>query len=177
MKKLLCLLLCLLPLCALAEEIPPLPEEDFVLTIGDTAYTLGEDATALLAALEELTGKSLLTDEAISCMFDGMDREFMIREDDVDIVVVGTYPIGRNGGDVSESVIVSTDILATARGAIVGMTTEDIEALYGEPALRDHDALIYQGPEASDHQPYLIFGFDVDTNVITYWIVGRGVFV
>ena len=174
MKKLLCLLLCLaLPLCALAEDVAPLPDVDFTLmTIGDTVFYLGNDAALLLSALEALTGEPLAMSESESCMFDGMDREYENSH-----VVVGTYPVGKDGGDVSESVIVYTDALMTARGATVGMTTGDIEALYGEPGLRDPEALLYQGEESSNHQPYLIFGFDPDTDEITYWILGWGRFI
>ena len=169
MKKLLCLLLCLaLPLAALAETAP-LTEDDFVLTVDGTAYALGENPEALLAALEALTGAPLAMTESVSCMFDGMDREY-----ENEAVLVGTYPIG---GEVSESIIVSTDALTTARGAMVGMTTADIEALYGEPDLLDWDTMLYYLLGAPDHEPYLIFGFDLDTGVITYWIAGWGTFV
>ena len=167
MKKLLCLLLCLLlPFAALAEDIAPLSEEDFLLTVGEDVYPLGEDAAALLAALEALTGEPLAMTESISCMFDGMDREF-----ENEAVLVGTYPIGTDGGDVSESVMVFTDALTTARGAAIGMTRADIEALYGADYLLDWDQMVYSLDEIG---PQLIFILDLETDAVVGWMLLRG---
>ena len=166
MKKLLCLLICLtLPLTALAEAAAPLTEEDFALTVGETAYALGGDAAALVAALEALTAPMDKT-ETVSCMFDGMDREF-----ENEAVLVGTYPIGADGSDVVESVMVFTDALTTARGAAVGMTREDIEAFYGEDYILDWDTMIYSLGEIG---PQLMFILDLDTDAVVAWMLLRG---
>lgn len=169
MKKLLCLLLCLmLPLAALAEEIAPLSEEDFTLTVGETAHALGEDAAAMVAALEELIGAPLAIAETTSCMFDGMDREF----GDWETVLVGTYPIGPGKSDVVESVTVAIDALTTARGASVGMTKEEIEALYGTDYFLDWDTMIYS---LGEFDPQLMFILDPDTRtVVVAWMLLRG---
>ena len=166
MKKLLCLLLCmLLPFAALAEEIAPLSADDFVLTVGETGFALGEDAAALVEALEALTGEALEMTETVSCMFSGMDREFA--NDDV---LVGTYPIGTDGGDVVESVMVFTDALTTVRGAAVGMTKEEIEALYGADYVLDWDTMIYSLGEL---EPQLMFTLDLETGVVVSWMLLR----
>ena len=174
MKKLLCLFLCLLlPLGALAEEIAPLSMEDATLVIGDTVYTLDDDPAALIAALEALTGGPLAMTESVSCMFSGMDREY-----ENEAVLVGTYPIGKNGGDMIESVIIYTDALATARGATVGMTTDDIRALYGEPYFIDWNELLYYLTEDANSPdefgPGIYFGFDLDTGEIIYLMLRMG---
>ena len=166
MKKLLCLLLCLLlPFAALAEEIAPLSADDFILTVGDAAFALGEDAAPLVEALEALTGAPLEMTETVSCMFSGMDREFA-----GDAVLVGTYPIGADGGDVAESVMVFTDVLATARGAAVGMTREDIEALYGTDYFLDWDTMVYSLGEL---EPQLMFTLDLETGAVVSWMLLR----
>ena len=165
MKKLLCLMICLmLPLAALAEAAP-LSGEDLRLTVGETTFALGEDAAPLVAALEELTGAPLAMTETVSCMFDGMDREFANDE-----VLVGTYPIGVGGADVTESVMVFTDALATARGAAVGMTKAEIEALYGMDYFLDWDTMIYSLGEL---EPQIMFTLDLDTGVVVSWMLFR----
>ena len=165
MKKLLCLLLCLtLPLAALAEAAT-LTNEDFTLTVGDTAYALGEDAAALVTALEALTGAPLDMTESVSCMFDGMDREFAN-----DAVLVGTYPIGVGGADVTESVLVFTEALTTARGAAVGMTRAEIEELYGADYFLDWDTMIYS---LGALEPQIMFTLDLDTDVVVSWMLFR----
>lgn len=166
MKKLLCLLICLLlPFAALAEEIAPLSTEDFTLTLEETAFVLGGDAAALVEALEALTGAPLAVTETVSCMFSGMDREFAN-----DAALVGTYPIGPDGSDVVESVMVFTDALATTRGAAVGMTKEEIEALYGTDYFLDWDTMIYS---LGDLAPQLMFTFDLETGVVVSWMLLR----
>lgn len=172
MKKLLCLLLCLaLPFAALAEEIAPLSGEDFILTVDGTAYALGEDAEALVQALEALTGAPLIMTETVSCMFDGMDREFVTADE---TLVIGTYPIGVSGGDVVESVLVFTDALATPRGAAVGMTREEIRALYGTDYVQDWDTMIYS---LGVLEPQLMFILDLDTGVVIGWMLLRNTVV
>ena len=169
MKKLLCLLLCLtLPLAALA-EVAPLSAEDFELTVGETVYRLGEDAAALVEALEALTGEPLSKTETVSCMFDGMDREFAN-----DAVLVGTYPIGADKSDVVESVMVLTDALATARGAVTGMTKEEVEALYGTDYFLDWNQMIYSQGVL---EPQLIFTLDLDTGAVVSWMLLRNTVV
>ena len=166
MKKLFYLMICLmLPLAALAEAAP-LSEEDLRLTVGETTFALGEEAAPLVAALEELTGAPLAMTETVSCMFDGMDREFAN-----DAVLVGTYPIGVNGGDVIESVWVGTDALKTERGAMVGMTREEIEALYGADYFLDWTTMVYS---LGVLEPQIMFILDEDLQAVESWMLFRG---
>lgn len=170
MKKLLALFICLmLPLAALAEEIAPLSGEDLTLTVGEAVYTLGGDAAALVEALEALTGEPLVMTESVSCMFEGMDREF-----ENEAVLVGAYPIGPGGSDVLESVMVFADTLVTARGAAVGMTKAEIEALYGMAYELDWNEMVYSLPGEPDHEPVLIFVLDLETDEVVSWMLLRG---
>ena len=165
MKKLLCLLLCLmLPLAALAEAAP-LTAEDFIVTVEGESFLPGQDAAPLVSALEALTGAPLNMAVTASCMFDGMDCEYFN-----DAVLVGTYPIGEDGGDVIESVMVFTDALATERGAVVGMTRAEIEALYGDDYFLDWDTMIYSLGEL---EPQIMFTLDLDTDVVISWMLLR----
>ena len=165
MKKLFCLLMCLmLPLAALAEAAP-LTAEDFIITVGDGSYLPGDEAAPLVAALEALTGEPLNMTVTMSCMFSGMDCEYFN-----DAVLVGTYPIGVDGSDVIESVMVFTDALATERGAMVGMTRAEIEALYGTDYFLDWDTMIYSLGEL---EPQIMFTLDLDTDVVISWMLLR----
>ena len=166
MKKLACLLLCLmLPFAAMSESAAPLTDEDFTLLIGETVCALGEEPADLVAALEALTGEPLTITESVSCMFDGTDREF-----ENEAAVVGTYPIGPDGGDAVESVIVFTDAIGTVRGATVGMTKADIEALYGADYFLDWDQMVYS---AGEWEPQLIFILDLETETVVGWMLLR----
>lgn len=166
MKKLICLLLCLMmPLMALAEDIAPLTADDLILTVGEETFALGEDAAPLVEALAVLTGAPLTMSESTSCMFDGKDREF-----ENEAVLVGTYPIGKDGGDATESVTVFTDALMTARGAVVGMTREEIEALYGADYFLDWTTMVYS---LGVLEPQIMFILDADLNVVESWMVFR----
>ena len=166
MKKLICLLLCLLlPLAALAEAAAPLTAADFTLTAGENVLVLGSGAALWLEALEALTGTPLDKTETVSCMFDGMDREYAN-----DAVIVGTYPIGEGGGDAVESVIVFTDALRTARGAAVGMAQEEIEALYGDDYFLDWDTMIYSQGML---EPQLMFTLDLESGAVISWMLLR----
>ena len=166
MKRILCLLLCLLwPLAALAEEIAPLTAEDFTLAAGDQVLALGVDAGPWLEILEEMTGMPFDKTETVSCMFSGMDREYAN-----DALIIGTYPLGADGADVLESVIVLTDAFTTARGAAVGMARAEIEALYGDDYFLDWDTMIYSNGLL---EPQLMFTFDLDTEEVVSWMLLR----
>lgn len=172
MKKLLCLMLCLMmPFAALAEADNPLSADDFALTVNDTVYNLayGLNAAELVGVLESHTGAPLAMTETISCMFSGMDREYAN-----DAVVLGTYPIGTDGGDLVESIIVLSDAFITDRGAMVGMSKAEVEALYGTDYVLDWDQMIYS---LGEMEPQLIFVIDLNTNVVTSWMMLRNTVV
>lgn len=176
MKKLLALLLTLLlALPALAETLP-LTEEDFVLRLSDAAdapvYPIGEDAAEMLAALEAYTGAPVaLTFEDADCMLPGMTREYLTADE---LFVVATRPLpGDPEANTVESVMVITPEIATHRGARVGMTLAEIEALYGTEYALDWDTVVY----GDAFGPQVFFFFDTETWTCIGWMLFRNMVI
>ena len=162
MRKIAALLLalCLTPTWALGET-PALRAEDFAFSLDGASYALGDPAAPLIAAIEQKAGAPMEQTEAESCMFSGKDREFANDE-----LVIGTYPIGRNGADVTETIMVFSDAYETARGARVGQTKDEVAALYGEEYVLDYDQMIYQ---LGQDGPMLVFGIDLESGRVSVW--------
>lgn len=154
------LALCLMPLSAFGEVLP-LSAEDFTFTFNGTDYLLGGAAAPLIKAIEEKIGAPMQRTEAESCMFSGKDREFEGGD-----LVIGTYPIGPNGADATETVMAFSDAYETARGARVGLTKDEVAALYGGDYVLDYDQMIYQ-PKPDG--PMLVFGIDLTSGLVSYW--------
>lgn len=176
MKKLIALLLTLLlALPALAEALP-LTEEDFTLRLSDEAgapvYPIGEDAAEMLAALEAYTGAPVaLTFEDADCMLPGMTREYLTADE---MFVVATRPLpGDPDANTVESVMVITPEIATHRGARVGMTLGDIEALYGTEYALDWDTVVY----GDAFGPQVFFFFDTETWTCIGWMLFRNMVI
>lgn len=176
MKKLIALLLTLLmTLPALAETLP-LTEEDFTLRLSDEAgapaYPIGEDAAALLAALEDCTGAPVaLTFEDTDCMLPGMTREYLTADE---MFVVATRPLpGDPDANTVESVMVISPEIATHRGARVGMTLTEIEAFYGVDYALDWDTVVY----GDAFGPQIFFFFDTETWTCIGWMLFRNMVV
>ena len=150
MKKFVCFVLIItvvLTLCACAgggakpaEDEPAIrtgsfTADDLSIRIGSftaTAKTTMDDVRAALGEEDEYA-------EAISCVYEGMDKVFTYGE-----VTVYTYPDGKNdclmeiycaGGDVS-----------TAKGITFSATVKEIEAAYGTGYQRSGKLLIYELP-------------------------------
>ena len=176
MKKLLALLLTLLLALPAMAEIPSLTEEDFTLRLGDAAdapvYPIGVDAAELLSALEAYTGApALMTFEDADCMLPGMTREYVTADE---LFVVATRPLpGDPDANTVESVMVITPGVATHRGARVGMTLAEIEALYGTQYALDWDCAVY----GDAFGPQVFFFFDTDTWTCIGWMLFRNMVI
>lgn len=171
LKKMLCLLaaLCLLPVFALAdptaepesEGIAPLIEADFLFTFEDAEYALGGEVAPLIAAVEQKYGAAMELVEAESCMFTGKDREYSNAD-----LVIGTYPAGKDGADVIETIMALSETFMTARGACVGMTLDEVAELYGDNFTLDYDQMIYQ---MGENGPMLVFNIDLESDEVVCW--------
>lgn len=176
MKKLLSLLLALLLTPALAES-PRLTEEDFTLRLSDAeaapVYPIGEAAEALLSALAAYTGAPVtMTFEDQDCMLPGMTREYLTADE---LFVIATRPLpGDAAANTIESVMVLTDAVATYRGARVGMTLGEIEALYGADYTLDYDTVLYTN---GDFEPQMMFFFDTETWTCVGWMLFRNLVI
>lgn len=168
MKRLSALFL-ILCLCAAVNtgfaEAAALTGEDLVFQVADTVFRPGDPAAPLVRALEAYLGTPLTVTETESCMFAGMDREY-----GCDALVLGTHPTGKNGADALESVLVFAEPFATARGITVGMTKEEVLALYGTSGTEDWDELVFT---ESDTGASLVFVFDTETEQVICWMLLR----
>jgi len=128
--------------------------EDMFFPLDGKTYTVLTDAAPLLEAL----GDDFELYEAISCLFDGMDKSF-----DYGDVYITTYPI--DGKDVIDEIILLGGAYPTAKGVKVGGSKADIEAAYGTGYELDGDILTYCVTSASDSQR-LYFQLDEDDDTI-----------
>lgn len=177
MKKLLILLLSLLLMTPALAEQPILTDEDLALCLSDAedapVYPIGEEADALLAALAAFTGAPVvMTFEDQDCMLPGMTREYLTADE---MFVVATRPLpGDAQANTIESIMVLTDTVSTHRGARVGMTLGEIEALYGTEHALDYDTVFYAN---GDFEPQLMFFFDTETWQCVGWMIFRNMVI
>ena len=127
---------------------------DMVFHLDGKAYEVKTDSTALLAAL----GDDRRAEEAISCLFDGMDKSF-----DYGDILISTYPIG--GKDVIEEITIFSDKYPTAKGIKVGQSADEAVKAYGAGGILDGDILTYMLTDAGD-SPRLYFQINAE-NIIT----------
>lgn len=133
MKKTAILLLMLLCLCACGSKSAAFHAEDIALTVAGnsvTAETAVEDVLAML-------GEDYAYAEAISCVYEGMDKTFSYEN-----VTLYTYPDGETdrlmelyctGGDVQ-----------TSKGIGLGASKSDVVAQYGEDYTEAGSILSYE---------------------------------
>ena len=165
-KVLIFLLFLLLCIPCQAEEAASLDEKDFVLFLqAGVEIHLGQDAEAAASLLAAQSGLAFDCLEADSCMFSGKDKEYSN-----EALVLGSYPIGPQGGDALESMLIFSPDYQTARGAKVGFSKAEIETLYGLNYVLDYDQMLYQYGEDG---PMLIFTLNVETDAVTNWMLLR----
>jgi len=176
MKRMLVLLLSLLLLTpVLADEL--LQAEDFTLRLTDSedapVFAIGDPAQALLDALADYTGAPVqMTFEDQDCMPPGMTRENLTADE---MFVLATRPLpGDAKANTLESVMVLTDAVVTRRGAKVGMTLAEIEALYGAEYALDYDTVFYSN---GDFEPQLMFFFDTESWRCIGWMIFRNMVI
>lgn len=141
MKKTLALFLAaalLLALSACGGASAAFSQEDVALTVGGSAVTAETAAEDVLALL----GENYTYAEAISCVYEGMDKTFSYEN-----VTLYTYPDGETdrlmelyctGGDVE-----------TAKGIGLGASEADVIAQYGEGYTKAGSVLSYEVPVSS----------------------------
>ena len=168
MKKLLCVLLvlCLTPVFALGEtvegtqpNVPALTQDDFTFTFESVPYLLGGEAA--VSAIEAKYGAAMDKTEVDSCMFSGKDKEFSNND-----LIVGTYPAGKDGQDMIETIMVLSETFETARGACVGMTLDEVADLYGDDFTLDYDQMTYTLPQ---NGAMLVFSIDLESDEVACW--------
>lgn len=93
----------------------------FSYTINGVAIVPGEDFSEALSKL----GEPVDFNEAASCYFDGMDKQYFY-----DGFEIKTYPVGDK--DYVQDICVSVDTYSTPEGITIGSSLEDVVAAYGE---------------------------------------------
>lgn len=93
----------------------------FSYTINGVEVAPGEDFSEALSKL----GEPVDFNEAASCYFDGMDKQYFY-----DGFEIKTYPVGDK--DYVQDICVSVDTYSTPKGITIGSSLEDVVAAYGE---------------------------------------------
>jgi len=113
-----------------------------------------QDFAPVLALLGEPVGYF----ESNSCAFQGLDKVYTYPS-----FVINTYP--QEGADMVSSIYLMDDMFTTAEGAYIGMSIDEVKAIYGEPTSEaDSSVSFVKGPCA------LAFLYDADGYItaITY---------
>ncbi|MDL2318604.1 hypothetical protein LJC74_05970 [Eubacteriales bacterium OttesenSCG-928-A19] len=147
-------------------QVPGLSEDDFVFHFGGGAYRLGEEAAPFLLAVEEALGP-LSVYSAESCLFTGEDREYAC-----DALLVATYPIGKGGADVLETIYVLDSAYPTARGVSVGASRQDVLAAYGDGYTQAYDEMTYAMGDPLT-APVLVFVLDLEADAVSGYYMMR----
>ena len=139
MKKLICLLLSVLFLLALAScgEASPTEDTSFAAyRANGVSVLLDAEASALLAAL----GTPKATAETNSCYGDGKDKVYEYASFRVE-----TYTVKNVEYILSVTVFDDSDLASakTVEGIAIGATREDVVATYGTPETEDSFKLVY----------------------------------
>ena len=137
MKKIICLLLCLLTLATLAACEEKKPENSGFAAFSQNGVEVSLDAEAepIISAL----GAYLATAETDSCYGDGKDKVYEYTS-----FKIQTY--SSNGKDYVLSVEIYNDSdasVATPEGARVGDSAESVLAKYGEANVRTDTQIVY----------------------------------
>lgn len=93
----------------------------FSYTINGVAIVPGEDFSEALSKL----GEPVDFNEAASCYFDGMDKQYFY-----DGFEIKTYPVGDK--DYVQDICVSVDTYSTPEGITIGSSLDEVVAAYGE---------------------------------------------
>lgn len=164
MKKLVTVLLVLavaLGAAACGQSAPAaFSQKDLSLSVNGTTITAETEAQAILSAL----GDGYDYAEAVSCVYEGMDRTYTY-----DTCVLYTYPDGESerlmeiscfGGEVK-----------TSRGITLGASRADVVAAYGEPTSELGSTISYELSAQGENLPaalsFLIRGDAVEEITLT----------
>lgn len=147
MKKTAILLILLLGLCACGSQSAAFHAEDAALILAGNPVTAETAVEEVLAML----GEDYAYAEAISCVYEGMDKTFSYEN-----VTLYTYPDGEvdrlmelycTGGDVQ-----------TSKGIALGASKSDVVAQYGEGYMEAGSILSYEvSASSSENLPASLY--------------------
>lgn len=141
-------------LCACAGSA--LTESDLAICIGSftaTPKTTMDDVRAALGEEDEYA-------EAISCVYEGMDKTFTYGE-----VTFYTYPDDKT--DCLMEVYCTGGDVTTAKGITFGATVAEIETAYGSGYSRSGKLLTYELPASGEKNEPASLYFELDNGCVS----------
>lgn len=147
-------LVLLLGLCACGKDTG-FSEADLSLTVDGVTVTSKSAVSDLLAGF----GEDYEYSEAISCVYEGMDKTFTYEN-----LSLYTYPDG-DSDCLMEIYCVDGDV-KTSKGIALGSTKADVEAAYGK-GTQTGSILSYELPAKSDEAVPASLYFELDGDVVT----------
>lgn len=145
-----------LALCACAGGGDRLTEADLSIRIGGFNATPKTTMDEVRAALGEEDAYA----EAISCVYEGMDKTFTYGE-----TTFYTYPDG--GTDRLMEVCCTGGDVTTAKGITFGATVAEIEAAYGSGYTRTGRLLTYELPVSAEKNEPASLYFELDNDCVS----------
>ena len=137
MKRII-LLVCVLALLVVAGcggNTETLTENDLDITVGGVNITVQSDVAELLEAF----GAEYEYYEAISCVYDGMDKTYAYAD-----FVIYTFPSEQ--GDMLMEIYCMGGDAATAKGVTIGTAKSDVISLYGKNYVEKGATVSYELP-------------------------------
>jgi hypothetical protein len=124
--------------CGTSEETETaeFAQNDMYLSIGDTGISVEENIESIVSVLGEPTDYS----EAPSCAFDGMDKIYTYPG-----ITFYTYPSDEE--DYVLEIVLDDETYQTLKGAQVGMSLDEITAIYGEGYESNGNYIMYYANE------------------------------
>lgn len=142
-------------LCACGGEVES--AHDTTLVLGGTQVngeTKVEDVLSLL-------GEDYQYAEAISCVYDGMDKTYTYDE-----AVVYTYP-SEDGEQLMELYCTGGDVETANGGVALGDSREDVISAFGEDYIEAGSVLRYENPaQSEDYEPEAVY-FELEDGKVT----------
>lgn len=108
--------------------------EGFVYDANGVAVAMDASAEEIVTSL----GEPISYFESASCAFEGLDKTYTY-----DGFTLNTYP-DKDGKDMVSSVVLNDDTVQTKEGAKLGMTSSEIEGLYGTDYTDSNGSYIYE---------------------------------
>ena len=128
-----------------------------------TAFELKSDISPLLTKL----GKGYTVSEAISCVYEGMDKTFTYPG-------ISIYTFPTKGVDYIDTIVLTDATYKTPKGVAVGGTLEDIVAAYGDGYFDDNGVIVYStGSDPADLKSPRLYFEMVDGKITGHRVLQR----
>lgn len=120
----------------------------YSITLNGVSVTVDAPADEVISQM----GKENTYFEAASCAFEGLDKYYSYDHFEID-----TYPDGDK--DYISAVVLLDDLISTDEGVSLGMTKDDVIAVYGEDYETNGSSYVYT--KGSGHLTFVFKGNDI----------------